>query len=153
MRLQCMPVVAAAIICVVKWICRVFIGLSETFVPFIMCLTIKVEVEGEITIMLHNVVWERPWHPVTTMCLAGRVHILTIVAGPHCLLIKAIYSRHMLLLACCPVMWKSGFGTLICLCACQTTPHFGPYYCILNLWFIESESQVSVDLLNNELYL
>lgn len=33
-----------------KWVYRVFIGLNEAVVPFIMCLTIKVEVEDEISI-------------------------------------------------------------------------------------------------------
>lgn len=71
-----------------KWVCRVFIGQSEAFVPFFMCLTIKVEAEGEISIVLHNVMWEGAWHPATKMGLAGRIDILTscIVADLHWLL-------------------------------------------------------------------
>lgn len=50
-----MAIVAAGIICMVKCLCRVFIGLSEAFVPFIIYLAMKVEVESEISLVLHNV--------------------------------------------------------------------------------------------------
>lgn len=50
-----MPIVAAAIICVVKWVCRVFIVLSEAFVPLVICLITKAGVKGEISMVLHNV--------------------------------------------------------------------------------------------------